>query len=84
MCYNRYIEYKGELSMSITKEERIILSAFTGVLLTKDQNSLLRYIENKLERSVYTHELVNPEIWQEIKEKARPDFLEIMNKEIDE
>lgn len=43
-----------------------------------------RYIENKLERSVYTHELVNPEIWQEIKEKARPDFLEIMNKEIDE
>lgn len=68
---------------TITNEERIIISAFTGVLLTKDKDGFMQYIENILKRSVFTHELSCPIIWSEIKEKSKPDFLKIMEENED-
>ncbi|MGL4248760.1 MAG: hypothetical protein ACRCR5_08235 [Lactococcus garvieae] len=64
--------------MEITEKERIIMSAFTGIMLTKDTDGLMQYMENLLQRSVFTHELSSSVIWQEIKEKSKPDFLNMM------
>lgn len=54
------------------------MSAFTGIMLTKDTDGLMQYMENLLQRSVFTHELSSSVIWQEIKEKSKPDFLNMM------
>ncbi len=54
------------------------MSAFTGIMLTKDTDGLMQYMENLLQRSVFTHELSSPMIWQKIKEKSKPDFLKIL------
>ena len=60
----------------MTKQEKIIVSAYTGVLMCNFED-LHKYIEELLERPVLTHELADEKICQEIKEKCREDFLEL-------
>lgn len=38
------------------------------------------YIEKIMGRPVWTHELADKRIWQQIKEKSKSDFLEICSK----
>ncbi len=64
----------------MTKQEKIIVSAFTGVLMC-DFSDVHKYIEEKLERPVWTHELASERVWDEIKEKTIEDFLEICKQE---
>ena len=58
----------------MTKQERLIVSAYTGVLMC-DMSDLQEYIEKVLNRPVWTHELGDKNVLAEIKEKVRPDFL---------
>lgn len=58
----------------MTKDERLIVSAYTGVLMC-DMGDLQKYIEGVLGRPVWTHELADHEIAEEIKAKVKPDFL---------
>ena len=53
--------------------------AYTGVsMLIGDKFSIFhKYIEDILGRPIWTHELANPSIWEEIKEKSRKDFLDL-------
>lgn len=60
----------------MTKQEKIIVSAYTGVLMCNFED-LHKYIEELLERPVLTHELADEKICQEIAEKCRADFLEL-------
>jgi len=60
----------------MTKEEAAILSAYTGILIG-NFSELHGYIEKILGGSVFTHELANEKIWEEIKEKSKNDFLNI-------
>lgn len=60
----------------MTKRELIVVSAFTGILLC-DMVDLHSYIEEKLGRPVWTHELARHDIQAEIKEAARPEMLDI-------
>jgi hypothetical protein len=62
----------------MTKQEAIVCSAYTGVLFVKDFSDVHRYIEEIMGRPVWTHEMASKELWAEIKEKARPDFMEIL------
>ena len=64
----------------MTKQEKIIVSAYTGTLMY-DFGDVHEYIERKLGRPVYTHELVDKNIWKEIEEKSKEDFLEICKQE---
>ena len=66
----------------MTKQEAIVVSAYTGFLMC-DFSDMHEYIEKKLGRPVWTHEFANKNIWTEIREKIRPDFLKIC-KEIQE
>lgn len=58
----------------MTYREKIIVSAYTGYLMC-DMSDLHKYIEEKLGRPIYTHELADPDVMDEIWSKVRPDFI---------
>lgn len=58
----------------MTKQERIIVSAYTGFLMC-DFDDMHNYIEEKLGRPVWTHELADKNVLAEIREKCKLDFL---------
>lgn len=60
----------------MTLDEKIVVSAYTGYLMC-DFNEVHRYIENLLDRPVFTHELALGMIQDEIREKSKADFLKI-------
>ncbi|WP_202620953.1 hypothetical protein [Pseudoflavonifractor sp. 524-17] len=66
----------------MTKMEKIIVSAYTGVLMC-DFSDLHEYIEKKLGHPVWTHELASKEVWAEIKEKTKADFMTICQTDSD-
>ena len=43
-----------------------------------------QYAEEVLERPVWTHELSNPDIWDELKILSKEEFIEINQKTIEE
>ncbi len=60
----------------MTKREAAIVAAYTGVLIGKFSD-MHEYIEEVLDRPVFTHELAQNEVIQEIKEKTKQDFVNI-------
>jgi HEPN domain-containing protein len=68
----------------MTKRECAIVMAYTGVCMLAGENFsiFLNYVEEKLGRTVYTHEL--PELADEIKEKTERDFLKLCKTATDE
>lgn len=67
----------------MTLNERIIVSAYTGVLMC-DFRHVHKYIEEKLGRPVWTHEMAIDAVQQEIKRALKPDFLELCGNENDD
>lgn len=63
----------------MTKKEAAIIMAYTGTtLLTGEDFSIFhKYIEDKLERPVWTHELADKAVWEQIKEASREDFINL-------
>lgn len=60
----------------MTKREAAVVTAYTGILLG-DFDKAHEYIEEILGRPVLSHELGNSDVWVEIKEAARADFVDI-------
>lgn len=60
----------------MTQRERIIVSAYTGVLMC-DFGLVHKYIEEKMGHPVWTHELRFESTHAEIREKIKPDFIEL-------
>lgn len=61
----------------MTLHEKVILSTYTGILMC-NMSEVHKYIEKLLSRPVWTHELSSEILWEEIKKKAKPDFLKII------
>lgn len=63
----------------MTDHERAIVMAHTGIcMLTGDKFSIFhKYIEDIMGRPVWTHELADKKVWEEIEEKSRKDFLDL-------
>jgi hypothetical protein len=63
----------------MTDKERAIVMAYTGVvMLTGNKFSIFhKYIEDILGRPVYTHELAEKSVWDEIKNRSSKDFLDL-------
>ena len=61
----------------MTKKECAIVMAHTGIcmLAGEDFQIFHKYVENIMGRPVYTHEMADPTIANEIKEKSTNDFL---------
>jgi len=58
----------------MTKQEKIIISAYTGYLMC-NFSDVHTYIEEKLHRPVWTHELADENIQEQIHQAAKADFI---------
>lgn len=67
----------------MNKREKIVVSAYTGVLMC-NIDDLHKYIEELLGRPVWTHEIANEKMQAEIKEKSKAEFLEICERETED
>lgn len=65
------------------KQEAILISAFTGFLLTKDFADVHKFCEDLLGRPIWTHEFASRTVQAEIREKCRPLILEMIENETD-
>lgn len=63
----------------MTDRERAIVMAYTGIVMLTGLriDEFYKYITEIMGRPVYSHELAIPEIADEIKERARTDFLSL-------
>jgi hypothetical protein len=59
---------------AMTEREAAVITAFTGIAIG-DFGVAHLYIEEILERPVWTHELGTQLVWSQIKEKSKPDFI---------
>ena len=57
----------------MTNRELVVASAYTGILMCEFED-LHKYIEEKLGRQVFTHELSEQSVWDEIYKKCKDDF----------
>ena len=62
----------------MTKEEKLIVSAYTGTLMT-DFNDFVKFVEEKLGRVILTHELGDKNVQAEIKRSVREDFFKLID-----
>ena len=67
----------------MTDREKAIVMAYTGTaMLVGEKFSIFhKYIEDILGRPVWTHELADHTVMEEIKEKSKSDFLELCKNE---
>lgn len=65
----------------MTDQEKAVIMAYTGVtMLTGEKfNIFHKYIQDKLGRPIWTHELASASLWDEIREKTKEDFIAICN-----
>ena len=63
----------------MTKQECAIIMAHTGIcmLTGKEFNEFHKYVEYIMGRPVWTHELANEEVKNEIIENSKDDFLDL-------
>lgn len=63
----------------MTLRERVIVEVYTGVCMTspEERNEVYKYMAQIMGREVYTHELANTRIQEQLQEKSRPDFIKL-------
>lgn len=64
--------------MSMTREEAILLSAYTGFMLTPDFGELQKFCEETLGRPVWTHEFADKQIFEDLRAKLQPKLEELI------
>jgi len=58
----------------MTTNEAAIVATYTGYLIG-EFDDMHKYIEKLLKRPVWTHELGNKRLYDEIRDLAKPDFI---------
>ena len=63
----------------MTDKEKAIVMAYTGIaMLTGPKIGVFYdYISEILGRNIYTHELADKRVWEEIEKKCKPDFIKL-------
>ena len=64
----------------MTHREKVIVSAYTGILMC-DFSDVHEYIEKILGGAVWTHQLADKKIWDDIKAASKSDFIAICEAE---
>ena len=61
----------------MTLSERVIVETYTGICMTSGDErwEVYKYMAEIMGRSVYTHELADKKVQEQLKEKSRADFL---------
>ena len=69
--------FKKDTSMTrLTREQAAIIGVYTGVLVGPF-GDVHKLAEDLLGRPVFTHELAEESIWEELKDLVRPQFINI-------
>ena len=63
----------------MTRDEALLLSAYTGYLLVPDFSDVHEFCERILGRPIYTHEFVDEKTIEEIKEKLKPEIMSMID-----
>lgn len=58
----------------MTARESAIITAFTGILCGPF-HAFHKYAEEVMGHSIFSHEFGSRDLWEKLKEKARPDFV---------
>lgn len=66
------------------KSEAVLISAYTGFLLTKDFSDVHKYCEDVLGRPVFTHEFAIKEVHDDVKKALRKKIIELISNEEDD
>lgn len=64
----------------ISKREAAIISLYTGIMLGNFADTHA-YAEELMGHSIWTHQFANKDLVEELKEKSRPDFMDLEVKE---
>jgi hypothetical protein len=56
------------------KREAAIVTAYTGILIGAFSD-FHQYAEEVMERPIWTHEFADKDVWNELREKSRQDFI---------
>lgn len=64
----------------MTKQEKIVISAYTGTLMCSI-DELLQYASKLMNRPVFTHEFADSKMCSEIRERSKADFQKICEQE---
>lgn len=67
----------------LTKEQAIVITATTGIMVTRSFADFHEAVESKLGRPVWTHEMASKEMASEIKDAFWDDFIELMENSYD-
>lgn len=62
----------------MTREEAILLSAYTGFLLAPDFSEVHKFCEDTLGRPIWAHEFADRCVQKEIQAKLRPQIMELV------
>lgn len=63
----------------MTRDEALLLSAYTGYLLVPDFSDVHEFCERILGRPIYTHKFVDEKIVEEIREKLKPEIMSMID-----
>lgn len=66
----------------MTKHEKLIVSAYTGVLMV-EFGDFHKWVEELSGYPVWTHEFATEDFWLRLKEKTKDEFLKICKEESD-
>jgi hypothetical protein len=62
----------------VTNREAAIICAYTGISFGGSHFSHFhQYVEEKFGRSVWTHEMAEQSLWDDLKELSKDDFIEL-------
>lgn len=61
----------------MTLRERVIVETYTGICMTspEERNEVYKYMAQIMGRPVFTHELADRSIQEQLQEKSKPDFI---------
>ena len=62
----------------MTRDEAILLSAYTGFLLVQDFSDVHKFCEDTLGRPIWTHEFADEDVQKEIQDKLRPQIMKLI------
>ena len=61
--------------------EAVLVSAYTGFLLTQNLSDVYKFCEELLGRPIFTHEFASESLQKEIREKCKPMIIEMIEGE---
>jgi len=68
----------------MTLRERVIVETYTGVVMTagEERNEVYKYMAELMGRPVFTHELADRNIQEELKALSKSDFISLCKSEV--